>query len=40
MEGTVSNIHRSTNIMAGLIMAAIVIWTVLEWLGIHIPFGA
>ena len=30
MEGTVSEIQRATNVMAGLIMAAIVIWRMLE----------
>ena len=39
MEGTVSDIHRATNVMAGLIMAALVIWTLLELVGIHVPLG-
>ena len=34
-----SDIQGGTNVMAGLIMAVLVIWTVLELLGIHVPIG-
>jgi hypothetical protein len=34
-----SQIQRATQVMAGLIMGALVIWTMLEWLGIHVPIG-
>jgi len=35
----VSDIQRATQVMAALIMAALVMWTLLELVGIHVPPG-
>ena len=35
-----SDIDRSTKIMASMIILVVATWTLLEWLGIHVPFGA
>jgi hypothetical protein len=34
-----SNLRRSFNIMAVLLMAVVIISVLCEWLGIHVPLG-